>query len=118
MVFQERQPLIKTGHGWWRPRAVNLMEERFGNRTAKSELVILVGDETEVCVLGGGVCGGWSLFKNDARSWGGQRVRGNSEDRNRAPERGGLPRSGLGFPRSGSSAAPAVQVRCAGLSLL
>lgn len=54
MVFQERQPLIKTGHGWWRPRAVNLMEERFGNRTAKSELVILVGDETEVCVCGGG----------------------------------------------------------------
>ena len=97
------------------------MEEHFGNRTAKSELVILVGDETEVCVwgvVGACVLGGWSLFKTDARSWGGQRVRGNSEDRNRAPERGGLPRSGLGFPRSGSSAAPAVQVRCAGLSFL
>ena len=113
MVFQERQPLIKTGHRWWGPRAVNLMEEHFGNKTAKSELVILVGDETEVCV-----CVEGSLFKNDARSWGGQRVRGNSEDRNRAPERGGLPLSGLGFPRSGSSAAPAVQVRCAGLSFL
>ena len=44
------------------------MEEHFGNKTAKSELVILVGDETEVCVcvwrglcsrmmLGAGVAG-------------------------------------------------------------
>ena len=96
---------------------MDLLEERFGNRTAKSELVILVGDETEV---GGRVCvwGGWSLFRNDAQSRGGQRVRGNREDSNRAPERVALPRSGLGFPRSGRSAAPVVQVQCAGLSLI
>ena len=67
MVFQERQPLIKTGHGWWGPRAVNLMEERFGNRTAKSELVILVGDETEVCVWGGGLCSRMMLGAGVAR---------------------------------------------------
>lgn len=51
-MFQERQPLIRTGHRWW-GRKVDLLEERFGNRTAKSELVILVGDETEV---GGAAC--------------------------------------------------------------
>lgn len=52
-VFQERQPLIRNRHrcgdGKW-----ICWKNVFGNRTAKSELVILVGDETEVC--GGGAC--------------------------------------------------------------
>lgn len=51
MVFRERRPLVKAGHHWWGPRKGNLREEHFGNRTAKSELVMLVGDETE-CVWG------------------------------------------------------------------
>lgn len=40
---------VGTGKG-------NLKEEHFGNRTAQSELVMLVGDET-VCVCGGACVG-------------------------------------------------------------
>lgn len=53
---------------------MDLLEERFGNRTAKSELVILVGDETEVaggrrvCVcVGVGLCSGMMLRAGVAR---------------------------------------------------
>lgn len=53
---------------------MDLLEERFGNRTAKSELVILVGDETEVwggegrvCVCGFGLCSRMMLRAGVAR---------------------------------------------------